>query len=327
MKLSIIIPVYNVEEYLEACLDSCLHQDIPSDAYELILVNDGSEDDSLNICNRYAELYPNVHVLSQSNAGQSKARNIGLEHAAGIYIWFVDADDKIKPNSIGMIYEQCERDALEILGIGMADDDKNGIRRRYLRNEILDEISSGRDYLFHDYSSCVTSYIFKHSFLIHYKLNFLEGVFHEDEDFSLRALYFCNRIGFIKDVLYFVTIRPGSTTRSIIHKKAYDLLTVAESLAVFLEDRVAGDYKVVFYNRIALLVNSALMNATKMDDEQAMHFNVVLHKKRNLLIYLRKSSKLKYLLEGWLFMLFPAKALAIYKLLKTIQPEESNSYK
>jgi len=324
MKLSIIIPVYNVEEYLEACLDSCLRQDIPSDGYELILVNDGSEDDSLNICNRYAELYPNVHVLSQSNAGQGKARNIGLKHAAGKYIWFVDADDTIKLNSIKKIYDQCERNALEILGIGVADVCKNGPRRRLLRNEIMDEIIAGRDYLFHDYSSCVTSYIFKHSFLNHHKLNFLEGVVHEDEDFSLKALYFCNRIGFIRDVLYFVTIRPGSITRSTTNKKAYDLLTVAESLDFFLKDRVAKSYKVVFYNRIALLINSALKNATKMDYGQAMHFNKVLRKKRNLLIYLRKSSKLKYLLEGYLFMLFPGKALAIYKLLKTVQPEESN---
>ncbi len=325
MKLSVIIPVYNVEKYLEACIDSCLLQDIPVVDYELILVDDGSDDDSLNMCHRYAAIHANVCVYSQFNAGQASARNLGLKYATGKYIWFVDADDTIKTNSLKTIYEQCENDELDILGVAMADVDNEGISRRLVRNEIANKIMPGRDYLLLDFSSCVTSYIFRHAFLKKFDVSFLEGVFHEDEDFSLKSLYLCPRIGFLNEVIYFVTIRLGSTTRNTNPKKAYDLITVAGSLVKFLEQKVDLRYKPVFYNRIALLINSALMNASQMNPEQAMHFKKVLHENRYLFIYLQKSSKLKYVLEGWLFLLFPAKILKIYKLLKIIQSEKSNN--
>ena len=98
MILSIIIPVYNVEKYVEKCIRSCENQDIPKENYEVIVVNDGSPDGSLAIVERLANEFSNIKVINQENKGLSMARNTGLEAAKGEYVWFVDSDDWIEEN-------------------------------------------------------------------------------------------------------------------------------------------------------------------------------------------------------------------------------------
>lgn len=108
MFLSIIIPVYNVEKYLAECLDSCLNQGLPAEDYEILCVNDGSPDGSAEILSAYERRYPNIRVLTKENGGVSSARNLGLDHAQGDYVWFVDADDVIIQESLGLFYEQAK---------------------------------------------------------------------------------------------------------------------------------------------------------------------------------------------------------------------------
>ena len=113
MKLSIIVPIYNVAPYLRKCMDSLLAQDILD--YEIILVDDGSPDECPRICDAYAEKHSNIHVIHQENAGLSAARNTGVAKAQGDYIWFVDSDDYVEPNVLGVLMEQIERDNLDVL--------------------------------------------------------------------------------------------------------------------------------------------------------------------------------------------------------------------
>ena len=108
VKLSIIIPVYNTEEYLPRCLNSCLEQDLPANEYEIIAINDGSSDNSLQILNAYALKYPNIRVINQENRGLGATRNRGLNLAIGEYIWFVDSDDWVLENCLLDIYENCK---------------------------------------------------------------------------------------------------------------------------------------------------------------------------------------------------------------------------
>lgn len=98
MFLSIIVPVYNAETYICECLNSLLEQDIPKEDYEILCVNDGSADTSLQILTAYAESYPNITVIDKENGGVTTARNTGLSAARGDYVWFVDADDLIREN-------------------------------------------------------------------------------------------------------------------------------------------------------------------------------------------------------------------------------------
>ena len=97
LKLSIIIPVYNVEPYIAKCLDSCLQQDLPADEYEIIVVNDGSPDNSVVIVKDYMQRYLNVRLVNRENGGLSAARNTGLAHANGYYVAFLDDDDEWVP--------------------------------------------------------------------------------------------------------------------------------------------------------------------------------------------------------------------------------------
>ena len=93
IKISVIVPVYNVEKFLSTCLESILDQGLSEQEYEIILINDGSIDGSLAICNLYAKAHSNIHVYSQENQGVSLARNLGMSKARGEWVMFLDSDD------------------------------------------------------------------------------------------------------------------------------------------------------------------------------------------------------------------------------------------
>lgn len=112
MRLSVIIPIYNAEQYIRECLDSLLGQEVPAEYYEILCVNDGSWDGSLGILREYEARFPNVVVIDQENSGVCKARNAGLNRARGEFIWFVDGDDLVLGTSLGKLLEMakdCDR--------------------------------------------------------------------------------------------------------------------------------------------------------------------------------------------------------------------------
>lgn len=125
VKFSIIVPIYNVEQYLRKCVDSLLAQDISSSEYEIILVDDGSTDGSGELCDEYVQKsqesrvksqeYPLIRVKHQANGGLSVARNMGLKVAKGEYVCFVDSDDYWEPNVLGGLMEQVEKEKLDVL--------------------------------------------------------------------------------------------------------------------------------------------------------------------------------------------------------------------
>lgn len=115
MKLSIILPVYNVAKFIPDCLDSLLCQDISKEDYEIICVNDGSPDNSVEVIENYIEKYSNIKLISQPNSGVCVARNNGFENAKGKYTWFVDPDDYIAPNCLGRLLSAMEENNADLL--------------------------------------------------------------------------------------------------------------------------------------------------------------------------------------------------------------------
>lgn len=113
IKISIIIPLYNVENYLAQCLDSLYPQVTPS--IEVILVNDGSTDHSLDICKEYKEKYPNTIIIDKENGGLSDARNAGTAIATGKYIYYLDSDDWLAPNALEQLYNYAEEHQCEVV--------------------------------------------------------------------------------------------------------------------------------------------------------------------------------------------------------------------
>ena len=126
MKLSIVLPIYNTESYLKRCLDSVFNQDLSETDYELIAINDGSTDGCLAILKDYESKHKNLVVIDQKNAGDSEARNRGLEKARGTYLTFLDSDDAIEHFSLGTIMAKAEKENLDILYLRMTQYDENG---------------------------------------------------------------------------------------------------------------------------------------------------------------------------------------------------------
>ena len=126
MKLSIIIPVYKVEDYVEKCLESIASQDIPTDDYEIIVINDGSPDNSKNIILEFQKHQPNLIFIDQENQGVSVARNRGLEIAKGKYIVFIDPDDTIVENSLSKIIERAYKDQVDVMYLSLDSYDEQG---------------------------------------------------------------------------------------------------------------------------------------------------------------------------------------------------------
>ena len=178
VKLSIIIPVYNGEEYIDRCLQSCLRQDIPADSYEIVVVDDGSTDSSNVILSRYAMEHANVVVLTQSNKKQGAARNYGLSKAQGEYIWFVDSDDWIEANCLGRLLALCDDNGIEVLAIDRINTDGKSFQEK-LRNTPADKIFSGLDFFkVLDNNLAICLYLWRRELLLQHKLRFVEGVVH-----------------------------------------------------------------------------------------------------------------------------------------------------
>ena len=113
IKVSVILPVYNVEKYLKQCLDTIVGQTLKE--IEILCVDDGSTDDSVQILKEYEQKDHRIKVLSQKNAGAGAARNLGLRHASGKYLSFLDSDDFFEPDMLETAYEQAERYQAEMV--------------------------------------------------------------------------------------------------------------------------------------------------------------------------------------------------------------------
>lgn len=206
--LSFIVPVYNVERFLPACLDSLLHQDIPADVYEIICVNDGATDASPAILRQYEASHGNLRVIHQENSGVCAARNAGLAQAKGDYIWFIDADDCIRPDCLAML-----RQALTGSGADRID---RMVIDNYSFPETADPYtceSKKRNTIWHDSSACKS--VFRKQFLVEHDLRFRypELIYGEDALFMYEVKYEKPHTIFSGEPLYYCRERSGSASR------------------------------------------------------------------------------------------------------------------
>ena len=239
--LSIVVPAYNVERELEKCIESCLKQDIPQESYEIIIVNDGATDNTLQVATDIAAKYECVSVVNQKNMGLSGARNTGLKYVKGKYVWFIDSDDYIKPNVLGNMIRQADDNNLDCLFFRLQRvfddesfrsevDDYECVQPSVTRNTIL----SGREAILQGYNpSSVCAILFNVEFLRKHSLKFMLGIYHEDAEFTYRMISKAQRIMFIADAPYLYFTHAGTMTRSkninSLIKNRVDDITVAQS--------------------------------------------------------------------------------------------------
>ena len=202
MKVSVIVPVYNVYEYLSKCLDSLVNQTLKD--IEIIVVNDGTKDDSESIIKKYLKKYKNIIYIKKENGGQGSARNEGIKHATGEYIGYVDSDDYIELSMYEKLYNKAIEENADIVICGsynITGDKKEIEIDKKIFNDNKDAFLG---------KPAVWNKIYKKE-LITDDIKFRSKVWYEDLDFSIKVLSKAKNISFVDEPLYNYIVRQGST--------------------------------------------------------------------------------------------------------------------
>lgn len=253
MKLSIIVPLYKVEKYVEKCICSLVNQSF--DDYEIIVVNDGSPDKSAYIVEELMTKYSNIFIFHKENGGLSSARNFGLSKAKGEYVWFVDSDDSIEFDVIPQLYKHAKDLELDCLWFdhNQIEDTGRIIYSSKDENKILsNEIFTGDKFL-RDifYTSCYAwQFLFKRDWLQSIEFKFMEGILYEDLEIIPSTLLKAKRIKYVPITAYNYLVRTGSILNSYSPKRISSYLIALNKNIDLYKD----NYEVV--NKI--IVNSIL---------------------------------------------------------------------
>ncbi len=246
--ISVIIPVYNVENYLRECVDSVLKQTYRN--LEIILVDDGSTDSSGIICDEYVEKDDRISVIHQKNGGLSVARNTGLTEANGDYVYFLDSDDYIAENTFETLLAIAEKDNSDIVffdAVSFADTDDFTVKQNYIRKNryktdnglnIFSQMTENNE--FH---SAVYLMLFKKFFVDDNRLTFVPGILHEDMVFTYHSLCLAQTVSQCTDALYHRRYRKNSIMTSSKTKKHFtSCIAVYNNNTEFTND-LTPDYK------------------------------------------------------------------------------------
>ena len=216
-RLSIIIPFYNVEQYIAQCLDSVYRQDIPEEEYEVICVDDCSPDNSIAIVEEYAKNHSNlVIVRNQYNRKLGGARNAGMEVAKGKYVWFIDSDDFIEENCYKELLSISENEDLDMLHFNYAEyPNAENPTRRPQDTELMSGTDMWFDPAFIWAHDLVTAWrkLYKRQFLIDNNIQFAEHIMFEDNDYAIIAFANAQRVKHIAMCAYHYRNNPNSITR------------------------------------------------------------------------------------------------------------------
>lgn len=270
-KISIIIPVYNVEKYLRECLDSVINQTL--NEIEIICINDGSTDGSLEILKEYKKRDRRIKVLSQENKGLSATRNVGIKLSQGEYINFLDSDDLLELNTMELLYQKAKRHNLDVLyfdaKVFFESDDlahkHKGYINYYARKNQEDDVKNGISYfsaLMRDkmYCSSAALQIINRHYLEKINLFFHEGIYHEDELYTLKSMLPANRVSHLHKELYIRRIRDDSImVQEKSFKHFYGYLTCYIQALFFLPSlSCTNDEMEHVFNRINTLFKNAI---------------------------------------------------------------------
>jgi glycosyltransferase involved in cell wall biosynthesis len=323
MNLSIIIPVYNVEKYLERCIVSLQNQDIPKQQYEIIIINDGSPDNSRDVVLRLMQEYSNIVYIEQENKGVSMARNAGIDKAQGKYLLFIDPDDYVVPDSLGRILKSAteQKAQLAILGYQYLNAD-NTVKKEFLFPRESTNRYTGID-AYHTSTKHVATdpdrswaILFERDFINKANLRYIADIpYLEDGEFIARAFCIAERCTFDGHAFYVRTFRQGSATNSSLFytdRAANGFIKAAENLFKFQQNPQLSIAQKEFLNQpickfIILPLYSSLKNTQKFNERVTM-LRQKGFKKCNL-----RGCQSVYLREGFFYNISPY-CYVVYKL-------------
>lgn len=210
-KLSILIPVYNAEEYLKACLNSVLGQNGLNNDIEVLILNDGSTDGTLDIIQDYASHYDIVRFISRENRGIGPTRNELIDNATGNYLWFIDADDWIENGSIAKVLNALNSNDIDCLMLSYQVENQSGNIKRYIYNgDYPDGITLTKAQI---YNNSVWSRIYKSEIVKDSGIRFGKYCMGEDFDFTFRLIPTLKRSVCLADIVYHYVLRQHSATQ------------------------------------------------------------------------------------------------------------------
>lgn len=297
MKFSIIIPIYNSDKYLKECLESIMNQNY--DKYEVILINDGSKDNSKKICEKYCELNNRFKLINQENNGVSSARNNGIKEAKGDLILFIDSDDILEENALSFILDDFKQNDMLCFGYSILfKDHKNSV----LCDQIIkDKKEIEKRILLNDkIGGYLWNKCFKASIIKDNNILFDENLHYcEDLIFVMNYLKYCNNLMYINKILYMYRMRKSSVSYNFFNKKNVSLLNSYKILIDNVNDKkivskLKYNYLLNYYKLKKFISKDFWIDKDIIKNEKNILKNANLSKKELFIFYLVKHFNLLY---------------------------------
>ncbi len=254
--ISVIIPVYNAQQYLKKCLDSLIQQSFQD--FEAVLVNDGSTDDSLKILNEYADKYPEkFKVFTKENGGQSSARNLAFHYISGKYVTFLDSDDYYNSDYLEILYHSAKKNDSDMVISGQNKVDEQG--------NVLERI----EYRKNKKGECIlrrlnfSGKLYKTDFLKKHNMRFAEGKIYEDNPFNFVTIGLADNLTVLPYVGYNQIVHPGSTTTKQISEDKLPYKEIEEAIRYVVENQKDTNDKAVFEYTILSFFTYFIFKANK----------------------------------------------------------------
>lgn len=278
IKVSVIVPVYNVEKFIDKCLNSLVNQTLKE--IEIIVVNDGSSDNSQKIIDEYVKKYPNkIKSFIKENGGQGSARNMGMEKAVGEYISFVDSDDWLDLNTLEKMYNLAKKDKSDIVICDMVDHYSNyTIYHNCTKYNSVFEVTP---------SAC--NKIFRKELIKDFR--FLSKLWYEDFDFTTKILFNTNKISNISEGFYHCNCGHESTMNNNNSKKNLDMIIVIEDIIDYLKKNDKYDKNIVSYlifNHILITTINRVAIQKSIDKKDVIR-QLIKYSKDNISDYRRQT--------------------------------------
>lgn len=282
--VSVIVPIYKVEKYLRECLDSVVCQTLCG--IEVICIDDGSPDRSADIAAEYVEKYDNVKMIRKENGGLSSARNAGLDAAAGRYVYFLDSDDYIEPDTLERLCTKADAEDLDIIYFNAQvffENEQAQINHKdrlnyYSREHDYSGLCTGRMMFlrmrkYREYLPSVCIQLFRRSLIEENSLRFRRGTIHEDNLFSFQCMFLAQKVDYVSDAFFHRRVRDGSImTGGESMRNVEGYLAVYTEILAFLHGHEigsveAGEISEYLYANLLGNVRRIYRNLEDQDDD------------------------------------------------------------
>lgn len=263
--ISIIVPIYNSEKYLNKCIDSLINQTEKN--IEIILVNDGSTDNSEEIIKEYKD--KRIKYYKNKNQGIGKTRNFGIEQATGSYIMFVDSDDYIEKNACEKMYNKAVNENLDVVLCDFYKEYDNGNIEEIHTNSFNNSSLKENPNIITDYL-CPWAKIYDRKLIIDNNIKFVENLKYEDAPFVIKALCTAKKIGKIDECLNYYLIHDNSET-TVRDKKCFDILQIIDIIRNYTSN---FDYlkEKIDELTVRIITNYTIQQRQQSSQETAMDF-------------------------------------------------------